>query len=164
MKFDQKWLQDQGFEGFQPISQLNDSLSSIPKDMGVYVLLMQTSTKPNFIELGTGGHFKGRNPNVSLLTLESQWVSNTNVVYIGKAGGTGSSATLYSRLKQYLKFGQGKPVGHWGGRFVWQIRESKDILVCWKVTINQEPRIVEKDLLIEFISIFGKLPYANLTI
>lgn len=163
MKFDQKWFQEQGFDGFQSISRLSESSESIPKERGVYALLIPTGSEPSFNELGTGGHFKGRNPNVSLKTLESNWVRNTSTLYIGKAGGTGSSATLHSRLKQYLKFGQGKPVGHWGGRLVWQIEVASEILICWKVIKDREPRNVEKELLNEFVLIYGKLPYANLT-
>lgn len=39
------------------------------------------------------------------------------MVYIGKAG-----TTLRKRLNQYLKFGNRQNIGHWGGRYIWQIK------------------------------------------
>ena len=41
---------------------------------------------PEFLSRGTGGFFKGKDPNVSITELETNWVENTCVVYIGKAG------------------------------------------------------------------------------
>ena len=38
-----------------------------------------------FLAVGSGGHFKGKDPNISLADLKSNWVDNTKVVYIGKA-------------------------------------------------------------------------------
>lgn len=72
---------------------------------------------PEFLSHGTGGFFKGKDPNVSITELETNWVENTCVVYIGKAG-----TTLQKRLNQYLKFGNGQNIGHWGGRYIWQIK------------------------------------------
>ena len=80
------------------------------------------------------------------------WVRDTVVVYIGKAGGTDHSATLNKRLRMYLRFGQGAPVGHYGGRLIWQIKNSGDLLICWKTQITEEPRNVEAKLLSEFIA------------
>lgn len=44
-----------------------------------------------------------------------------------------------------MSFGQGKPVGHWGGRLIWQLEDVKDLIVCWKVLEKEEPRDVEKE-------------------
>ena len=66
----------------------------------------------------TGEFFKGKNPNVVLDELKKNWIDDTLVVYIGKAGGGNSKATLKSRLRQYFGFGQGKSIGHWGGRLI----------------------------------------------
>ena len=82
-----------GFLGFKTMKELFADSSSIPKIMGVYLILNQTK-KIEFLTVGTGGHFKGKNPNVSLSGLKEHWVDDTIVVYIGKAGKAGSKATL----------------------------------------------------------------------
>ena len=103
------------------MSELFADSSSIPKMKGVYLVLNLDNKPPEFSQVGTGGHFKGKNPNVSVGELKSNWVDKTIIVYIGKAGKDGSSATLQSRLRQYFGFGQGGNVGHYGGRLIWQL-------------------------------------------
>jgi hypothetical protein len=82
-------------------------------------------------------------------------VGGCPLVYIGKA------ARLRTRLRQYRDHGQGKPVGHWGGRYIWQLSDSGELLVAWKVT-NDAPRLVEKEMLAAFVDRYGQLPFANL--
>lgn len=150
-----------GFTGFKTMKELFADSSAIPKIKGVYLVLNPTK-KGEFLTVGTGGHFKGKNPNVSVSELEANWVDDTIVVYIGKAGKDGSSATLQSRLRQYFGFGQGKNVGHWGGRFIWQLKNSADLVVCWKALPTTDPRTVEADLIQDFVSKFSQRPFANL--
>ena len=157
-----KHIKQAGFEGFKTKGELFLDSSSIPKVKGVYIVLFQRA-KPSFLEVGTGGFFKGKNPNISLEALKANWVDNANVVYIGKAGSNNGNATLHSRLNQYLKFGQGKNIGHWGGRLIWQLKKSSDLIVCWKKLFVEEPREVEQELIKSFIKQFGKRPFANLT-
>lgn len=116
---------------------------------------------PKFLEQSPAGHFKGKDPSVSKTKLETNWVPGAKVIYIGKAGDSGSSC-LRQRIKQYLDFGQGKPVGHHGGRCIWQIESSNEFLVCWKKVEKQMPRDVERELIDEFTDKFGRLPFANL--
>ena len=158
------FLQAQGFEGFMTIGELMGGAKTlIPARMGVYVVLRESEAAPQFQSEGTGGFFKGRNPNVSLAELTDNWVEGTPVVYIGKAGGSDSSATLQKRLTQYLRFGQGANVGHWGGRYIWQLADSKDLVVCWKVLSNEDPRDVEQKMIADFKAVHGgKRPFANL--
>lgn len=150
-----------GFTGFKRMSELFSDSSSIPKTKGVY-LILNIERNFDFLITGTGGHFKGKNPNVSIAELQSNWVDDAIVVYIGKAGKDGSSATLQSRLRQYFRFGQGKNVGHWGGRLIWQLRNSKDLLVCWKALPTEDPRTFEANLIQEFVLEYSKRPFANL--
>src|SRR5664280_2168534 len=49
-------------------------------------------------------------------------------------------------MTAYMQFGEGKAVGHWVGRYVWQLRHSGDLLICWKETPDDVPRNVEKGL------------------
>lgn len=83
-------------------------MSKVP---GVYLVIYLGDDKPLFCEVGTGGFFKGKNPNVSIQELNSNWIDGEHIVYIGKA------TELCRRLRQYMSFGQGKNIGHWGGRY-----------------------------------------------
>ncbi len=144
-----------GFTGFAKINDLSKDCSVIPDIQGVYMILKDNNKHIEFIEKGTGGHFKGKNPNVSIKELEENWVDNTKVMYIGKA------TSLNKRVRQYLRFGQGEPVGHWGGRYIWQLKTTKDLIVCWH-TLSTVPRETEKELIQNFKNVYGKRPFANL--
>lgn len=154
-------IKESGFLGFVKLHDIfNNSL--IPDIKGVYMILCCEPKPPEFLTVGTGGHFKGRDPNISIAELKHNWVENTIVVYIGKAGGDDSKATLRSRLIQYFRFGQGKNVGHYGGRLIWQIKNPKELVVCWKPLPNDDPRIVEAELIRDFVTTYKKRPFANL--
>lgn len=155
-------IKQQGFVGFIRMGELFMDQSRIMEKQGVYMVLYTETGIPNFINPGTGGFFKGENPNVSEEVLMANWVKDTIVIYIGKAGGSGIEATLKKRLRQYLRFGQGANVGHFGGRLIWQIKNSRNLLVCWKPLASEEPRDVETRLIQEFTLQYGKKPFANL--
>ncbi|MBS3910169.1 MAG: hypothetical protein KGZ93_11220 [Actinobacteria bacterium] len=152
-----------GFVGFKTMSELFADSSVIPKIKGIYVVLCVDGKKPEFLKVGTGGHYRGKNPNISILGLENEWVEGAYAVYIGKAGGGTSDSTLNSRLNQYFSFGQGKNVPHWGGRLIWQLKNSRDLFVCWKPLPYDEPREIERDLIRDFkVQYNEKRPFANL--
>lgn len=152
----------QGFAGFRSISDLRKTkLSEVPKRPGVYLVLRVAITLPVFQATSVGGHFKGRNPTVEPALLMNKWIPGATVVYVGKAGGDNRS-TLRSRLRLYLNFGEGKPVGHAGGRYIWQIEDCESLLVGWKVIEGEAPIVVERRMLDEFTSACGRLPFANL--
>ncbi|MFZ3264411.1 MAG: hypothetical protein WA172_10460 [Terriglobales bacterium] len=153
-------IRQSGFEGFVTISALQASkCNEVPTKPGVYFILRSDTAPPDFLSESVGGHFKGKNPTVAVGELESKWVEGAVVLNIGKAG---PGATLRSRLKQYMRFGQGEAAGHYGGRYIWQLARSVNLLVCWKPTIDDAPRTVEKALMEEFERVYGKLPFANL--
>jgi len=144
-----------GFTGFKKMSELFLDSSMLPDNNGVYLVLNIDNKPGEFLTVGSGGHFKGKDPNISLADLKFNWVDNTKVVYIGKA------TSLRSRLRQYFGFGQGKNIGHYGGRLIWQLKYSKDLVVCWK-TLSTDPREFEADLIQQFVKSFGCRPFANL--
>jgi hypothetical protein len=74
-----------------------------------------------------------------------------------------ASLLRFAEVFALLRFGQGERVGHGGGRYIWQLRESCDLLVCWKITALDSPRTVEKGLMNEFKQTHGKLPFTNLS-
>ena len=117
---------------------------------------------PGFLAIGTGGHFKGKDPNVPIARLAREWVDGALVVYVGQAG-TRSAGTLRKRIHQMIRFGEGSPVGHWGGRLVWQLEDAAALQVCWKVVRDTTARTAEKELIGAFKLIRGgRRPFANL--
>lgn len=95
-------------------------------------------------------------------------MNDAKILYIGRAGGTAENGRVYSsilrkRIKQYIQFGKGKNIGHWGGRYIWQIKESDDLLIAYKTLENQNPVVKEQELINMFRNHHnGKLPFANL--
>ena len=147
-----------GFKGFKTVSILKNSCREIPDAQGIYMVLRKNSDKPEFLERGTGGtHKKKTEPNVSISELESNWVANTPILYIGKAG----AGRLRGRIREYIRFGSGKEAGHWGGRYIWQLADANDLVVCWCET-EEDSREVEKDMICKFKEEFGAHPFANL--
>lgn len=156
-------LRKAGFSGFHPIRDLQASrCADAPRSAGVYMIVRQSGASPSFLQTSCGGHFKGRNPTVPAEVLRANWVDGTVVVYIGKAGGGTSNATLQKRLDSYMRFGTGAPVGHWGGRYIWQLSDSEDLLVCWVAPAGEDAIQLETRLIQEFARQHGKRPFANL--
>jgi hypothetical protein len=158
---DRKRLKSERFVGFVTVRELRASaLSQVPKLPGVYEVLYQSERQSRFLERSPGGRFKGKDPTVTVSELETARVSNAAIVYIGKAGRATGSSTLRTRLRQYLQFGAGQLVGHWGGRYIWQLADAEDLVVCWRPTGEQEPADVERQMLEAFQRAYGCLPLA----
>ena len=152
----------QDFIGLNTVKELKDEgCKIIPNEKGVYMVLRRKSTKPEFLFESIGGHFKKKNPTVSIKELKNNWIDNEEIVYIGQAGGKGSNSTLRKRLHSYIQYGSGKPVGHQGGRYIWQLSDSDDLIFIWKAT-TEDPDLVETHLIEKFKKKHGKRPFANL--
>ena len=156
-------MRRQGFDGFVTVTDLRRwNRGNLPAMPGVYLVLRDCASYPEFLETGTGGHFKGDDPNVSISRLKGEWVDRAVIVYIGQAG-SGSKETLGRRIDCMIQFGQGGPVGHWGGRLIWQLAHADGLLFCWMETEDDSPRQVEKELIEAFKSAYhGRRPFANL--
>ena len=165
-------LKKAGFKGFMPVWMLksagissDDAIANNELDgPGVYMVVRTDDSEPVFVPEGSGGHFKGRTPNVPVGELQANWVKDTCVVYIGKAGGGSSRATLRKRIGQYIRFGSGEPVGHWGGRYIWQLEDADNLLFCWRAAKEwEDAEELESDLIADFkVQHGGFRPFANL--
>lgn len=116
----------------EPISVrdlIRTGCDGLPRLHGIYLVIRKSDLPPDFRQKNTGGKFKGRNPTVPCAKLQAKWVDSAKTVYVGKAAG---KRGLQQRLGQLLAFGCGKPVGHWGGRYLWQLMDSDDLLICWR--------------------------------
>jgi hypothetical protein len=108
-----------------------------------------------FLTASVGGHFKGRDPSVPPEELERKWVDGPSTLYIGRTG------NLRTRLILLARFGSSEPVGHWGGRYVWQLSDHDQLVVAWEQTAEYVQR--EAELIARFQAEFGALPFANLS-
>ncbi len=68
-------IKEEGFLGFRTMRELFLDSSSVPKIRGVYMVL-NPERRSEFLEIGIGGFFKGKDPNVSIAELELKWVNN----------------------------------------------------------------------------------------
>jgi len=156
-------LHQADFKGFETISCLQKTFcSGVPEQSGIYLVIWPHDRLPVFLSSSLGGHFKGKNPTVSQSELNARWVQGSKVIYIGKAGSAQGAVTLRKRMLSYMKFGMGKPIGHWGGPYIWQIDGSGTLQICWKVTTGALVESLEKQLIKDFTSQYTKRPYANL--
>jgi hypothetical protein len=148
-----------GFKGFKQIDELRVNLQEVPPVKGIYIMLYTGSDQPGFLENGSGGWFKEKDPNEDIDFLEGRWVHDAIVVYVGM-----TDRSLRQRISEFLKFGNGHKIGHRGGRLVWQIQDRKHLALCWKTYSDEmgEIREIERAMIAEFAAIYGKKPFANI--
>jgi hypothetical protein len=151
-------LMEAGFKGFVTFAELREGgIEKVPHVGGIYVVLREAEDGPVFLEQSVGGRFKGKDPTVEIPILQAKWIDDAACLYIGKAN------DLRRRLREYVRFGSGHRIGHWGGRYIWQVEGSEKLKVAWKETKEISPRDAEIDLLVTFGEAFeDSLPFANL--
>lgn len=151
-----------GFRGFVSVRRLRTTdASAIPDEPGVYAVFRHSKAEPIFLATSGAGRFKRRDPTIPNKVLALKWVPGAPVVYLGKAGSPSGSQTLRKRIRDYLSFGSGKPKAHWGGRAIWQLADSDELLFAWKVTKALAARREEKQLIEAFRARYAVLPFAN---
>ncbi len=142
-----------GFVGWVPFSAM--AATTVPAGPGVYMVVRADAQPPEFLEASTSGWHKKRDPTVARARLEKAWVSGVPVLYIGTA------TSLAGRLGAYDRHGTGANAGHSGGRFIWQLAGSRELVVIWKETPLQDPECVEGALIRDFTDNHSVRPFAN---
>ncbi len=151
-------LKELGFRGFVSVERLRSRHDDVPNAPGVYLVVTVSLSAPAFLKVGSGGHFKQRNPNEPIERLKREWVKGAVILYVGC-----TSRPLRDRIGEMLLFGQGRAIGHWGGRLVWQIDQPERLVLCWKQITNKGVEQVKSDLIQDFKEAYGgKRPFANL--
>jgi hypothetical protein len=152
--FNQDHLTEIGFVGFERLHSLPRGCRHVPECPGIYVVLIDRAAPHAFLERSVGGHFKGQDGSVAISALLAKWSDDEDTLYIGRTN------SLSRRLDEFARYGRGEPVGHRGGRYLWQLAEHDRLLVAWRP--ERDPAAAESDLLDEFEARFGHLPFANL--
>ena len=161
-----KELEALGFAGFVTFNDLRGgALADVPEAEGVYVVVRTRKQAPVFRETSRGGWFKGQDPTVAVSTLERKWMADAEVVYIGKASVNAKGKRgLRTRLREYASYGAGKPIGHRGGRYIWQLEEDETLVVAWcESDVDSAAGSDEIKLVSTFRQRYdGRLPFANI--
>jgi transcriptional regulator with XRE-family HTH domain len=152
--FSERDLRSRGFEGFVEVASLPLGAAGVPRDAGVYAVVRRSTEPPSFRSHSVGGHFKGRNPTVPAEKLSAKWIDSPTV-YIGRA-----KTGLRTRLDQLARFARGEPKAHWGGRYLWQLADHDELLVCWRA--DPHAAVIEAQLIDEFVQLHQAPPFANL--
>jgi hypothetical protein len=154
-------LEREGFVGWHSFGDLRGELRSIDSGAGgVYVVYREHTGEPVWLERSVGGTWRG-DPSVTRDELVANWGEGAYIVYIGKA----NHGQLRNRLRAYCSFGEGGKGRHYGGRLIWQMDGSADLLVAWRVVsdVSINPFDVEQAMLRRYRGVYGRLPFANLT-
>jgi hypothetical protein len=156
--FSRARLKQEGFAGFMTFAELRSGgLATVPSSGGVYLVYREDTGEPVFLEENPGGRFKGQDPTELVDTLSAKWVPEAKVIYIGKGD------SLRRRVKQFADFGAGKPIGHWGGRYIWQLADSGDLVVAWReAQTGEKAAAAEQALVARFKNCYERLPFANI--
>lgn len=161
-------LKAYGFVGFLPVAALRgrryrgaprrgDDRRSLG---GVYLAYRPSSALPQFLAVNPCGRWRG-DLSKPVNVLRERWVPRSHVVYVGKADPTEAGNSLHTRVRTYLRFGEGHNARHAGGYRTWQLADSQDLLVAWKVIEAEPPLAVEARLLAAHAARYGRLPFAN---
>jgi len=140
------------------VAELRSAPRRLPDQPGVYWVSVSDGFKPVFMADSPASWHKGRCPTVTVEVLESKWVGSARTIYVGKASGS-----LRERVGALVRFGVGgrqTSIGHWGGRYIWQIADSEKLEIFWEVD-PKDPECNERRRVVNFNATYGAIPFAN---
>jgi hypothetical protein len=151
-----------GFSEPITIGELRDTgCSVVPPSPGIYLIVRSSECTPEFLPKSTGGWFKDKDPSYPHNMVQENWVEEARVIYVGM---TKAQKGLKGRLCCFFDFGQGKRVGHRGGRMLWHLPNSEKLLVRWRTYPEGEAYSAETDAIVAFKAVYGgRRPFANMT-
>lgn len=149
-----------GFTGWVRFADLEPALRGIPTAVaGTYVVSRERGADPPaWVTPSPVGLTWRGDPSVSIEQLEANWVPGAQVVYIGKA----KDRRLRSRLREFLRYGEGRGGRHAGGRLIWQLPDPWMLLVAWRgLPAEANALVAEDELIAKFRTVYDKPPFAN---
>ena len=161
MQVNKRALREDGFAGFRTFADVD--INRIPQAPGIFAVIQPEGFQVQFLAKSTAGVFKKKDPSLSAEKLAAEWVDGAEVLYVGKAGpGSKGNRGLRRQIQEFLDFGIGKPPGHWDGRLIWQLANTKSLLIAWKELPAGGLNQAEAAYHAAFREEFGRLPFANL--
>jgi len=107
-------------------------------------------------ETAASGRSAGRRAFRTTAELENRLGSNRRRPAARRKRGSGALRQL---VRQLIAYGSGRPVGHQGGRYLWQLDGSDRLLVAWLADPLATQR--ENELLGAFAVAYDAYPFAN---
>jgi hypothetical protein len=141
-------LERVGFVGFVPLIGMDRT--QLPRRHGVYVVMHGLDQEPEFLD----SNIIDKWPPYPSAQLRERWLTDVPVVYIGKAEG---KVGLHRRVGAFSR----QATNHSGGRSLWQLERSEDLLVAWLETPGESALAVEQRYLQSFKAAHGSYPFAN---
>ena len=154
-------LKGYGFIGFVPFRTWTKRLvlDVDGRDSeGVYVIARESVELPAFIE---ERHHKPRPIVRTAQEAAARWVDGEQVLYFGKAPLRKRPKGLANRLAEYHAHGFGSGAQHYGGKLIWQLANTDELIVGWKGLGAGESAAIESGLIKGFALLHGVQPYAN---
>ncbi|MCW2134265.1 virulence RhuM family protein [Arthrobacter sp. VKM Ac-2550] len=159
--FDSADLRRRGFTGFLSLGNLD--LQRVPVSPGLYAVLSNDPERLAAAPKNVGGWFKRKDPTDDVEKLSRRLSLHVPLLYIGKAdAGSKGNRGLRARINEFVRFGNGEPVGHWGGRYLWQLVNPQELVLAWLPIDSGPASSLESAMLEEFYNLYGQLPFANL--
>ncbi len=124
---------------------------------GVYIIYLENATQPSFTE-------RLNNPNLKKFAscewLLEKWqrtnsTNETDIVYIGKG------ECLKDRIRALIRFGHGKMNKHFGGEWLWQIKNLEDLKLLTSSCPLYKEGGYERWLIDIFLTDHNELPLCN---
>ena len=154
-------------KGFIKVGKIKDWklwIDRLPKQKGVYAITRENKESPHFISVGTGAFYKNVDPNVPIEKLLEKWdCSSHQIMYVGRANYDDGNikykdckVAIQKRVREYMRFGYSKKSPHRGGKYIWQMDDSGELDVWYKVCAF--PQTIEGELIEKY------KPFANLKV
>lgn len=159
-------LQLFGFQGFDLLSNWDTEqiFARYGRDIeGVYVVARESMATPRFKD-----EFHHR-PRPKVWTdgeAAQRWVEGVQTLYFGKGPlrspkPNGKRDGLANRIEELRAHGLERGSNHYGGKLLWQLADSEDLLLGWKPVKEGTSGQVESGLILGFKRLIGQQPYAN---